>query len=234
MLKQTADPDERRGAHLMVWWNGSGAAHILAHDVTTFHDTLLMERAHSPRTLADLTYAGHDNAASLILCQTAARLHAARTIPPPELIPLATWFKALTTRHHETARLNHAAEIARSLLNDSQDVIPLHGDLHHTNILDFGPSGWKAIDPKALSGERYFDYTPFLLNPDLACPTRSHAAALFDQRLQIITHTAHLNPDRLLRWTLAMSALSACWSLHENQSPALALTIAGLAASRLA
>lgn len=33
-------------------------------------------------------------------------------------------------------------------------MVTLHGDLHHGNVLDFGASGWLAIDPKGLKGER--------------------------------------------------------------------------------
>lgn len=54
MLKVTSDPDERRGNHLVMLWDGQGAAAVLKHD----QDALLLERAVNGRTLADLVYAG--------------------------------------------------------------------------------------------------------------------------------------------------------------------------------
>jgi len=41
MLKVVASPEERGGGLLMKWWDGQGAARVLAHE----GDTLLMERA---------------------------------------------------------------------------------------------------------------------------------------------------------------------------------------------
>ena len=40
----------------------------------------------------------------------------------------------------------------RTLLTLERDVVPLHGDIDHGHILDFGPRGWLAIDPKRLIG----------------------------------------------------------------------------------
>lgn len=50
----------------------------------------------------------------------------------------------------------------------------LHGDLHHGNVLDFGPLGWLAIDPKGLHGESGFDYANILSNPDRASAPHGH------------------------------------------------------------
>ena len=48
----------------------------------------------------------------------------------------------------------------------------LHGDIHHENILDFGPRGWLAIDPKRLHGERGFDFANILRDPTPAMRSR--------------------------------------------------------------
>ena len=48
---------------------------------------------------------------------------------------------------------------AQALLADAaRGRASLHGDLHHDNVLDFGPRGWLAIDPHGLLGERGFDF----------------------------------------------------------------------------
>ncbi len=45
MLKVATEPEERRGADTMTWWDGDGAAQVLAHE----GDALLMERAKGQR-----------------------------------------------------------------------------------------------------------------------------------------------------------------------------------------
>ena len=47
MLKVATEPEERRGADTMTWWDGDGAAHVLAHE----GDALLMERAEGSTSL---------------------------------------------------------------------------------------------------------------------------------------------------------------------------------------
>ena len=173
MLKIALEAEERFGAGLMAWWDGVGAARVLAHE----GDALLMERAVDGESLAAMARAGRDDEASRILCAVAARLHAPRLSPPPELVPLARWFAPL-----EPAAAIHggllvpAAAAACALLAEPREVVPLHGDLHHDNVLDFGARGWLAIDPKRLVGERGFDFANILRNPDAEVATRPGAS----------------------------------------------------------
>ncbi|HEV3494429.1 MAG TPA: aminoglycoside phosphotransferase family protein, partial [Reyranella sp.] len=64
MLKIAREEEERRGGRLMAWWDGDGAARVLAQD----EQALLLERATGPRTLAAMVAAGADDEASRILC----------------------------------------------------------------------------------------------------------------------------------------------------------------------
>jgi streptomycin 6-kinase len=169
MLKLSCEEEERHGGVLMEWWDGEGAARVLARGETA----LLLERAVGLDSLADMARAGRDDEACRILCATAARLHAPRAKPLPELIPLAQWFRELEpTAAKHGGILARCAETARALLAEPREVGVLHGDLHHDNVLDFGERGWLAIDPKRLLGERGFDFANIFINPDLADPTR--------------------------------------------------------------
>ena len=168
MLKVAVHPEERLGNLLMIWWNGQGAARVLAHA----GDAILMERAEDATSLAELARNGRDDEASRMICATVARLHAPRSLPPPDLIPLTRWFEGLApaaATHGGILRL--CATTASELLATQRDVTVLHGDIHHGNVLDFGPRGWLAIDPKGLHGERGFDYANLFCNPDLATAT---------------------------------------------------------------
>jgi streptomycin 6-kinase len=228
MLKVARAAEERAGARLMVWWNGDGAARVLEHD----GDAVLMERALGPGSLAAMAREGRDDEASRILCAAAARLHAARDRPPPPLVPLDRWFRSL-----EPAAAAHggvlaaSAAAAREMLADPREVVVLHGDLHHDNVLDFGARGWLVIDPKGLVGERGFDFANLFCNPDLRMAT---APGRLARQIEIVADAAGLERGRLLRWILAYAGLSAAWSLEDGDIPELALAVCELAAAELA
>ena len=229
MLKIAQEVEERRGAEVMVWWDGEGAARVLAHE----GDALLMERAIGEASLVEMARSGRDEEASRILCAAAARLHGARTRPlPPTLVPLPRWFRELEPAAWRYGGvLRHAAAAARELLGEPRDVVVLHGDLHHGNVLDAGPRGWLAIDPKGLLGERGFDFANIFCNPDLRTAT---APGRLARQADVVAAAASLERGRLLRWVLAYAGLSAAWTLGDGEDATLALTVAELAVAELA
>jgi streptomycin 6-kinase len=233
MLKLSVEEDVRRGGALMEWWDGDGAARVLARD----HQALLLERASGSSSLADMARAGRDDGACRILCTTAARLHASRPKPFPKLIPLTQWFRELGPAALKYGGiLVRCAETAQSLLAEPRECGVLHGDLHHDNVLDFGARGWLAIDPKGLFGERGFDFANIFTNPDLSDPSRPVATELgrFAERLEVVTEVAKVERRRLLRWILAWTGLSAAWFLADDDPLArIDRHIAELAAAEL-
>jgi streptomycin 6-kinase len=227
MLKVAREEEERRGGRLMAWWDGDGAARVLAED----EHALLLERVAGPRSLAAMVAAGHDDEASRILCAVAARLHAPRRSPPPALVPLSRWFAALAPMAAAHGGiLADASAAAQTLLADPHDIALLHGDLHHGNVLDGGARGWLAIDPKGLLGERTFDFVNILRNPDAATAL---APGRFARQVEGLATAAALDRRRLIEWTLAFAGLSAAWCLADGQSAELDLAVARLAAAAL-
>jgi streptomycin 6-kinase len=228
MLKVAREAEERAGARLMAWWDGDGAARVLDLD----GDALLLERALGERSLADMARTGRDDEASRILCAAAARLHAPRDRALPELVPLPVWFRALEpAAAAQGGILLHAAAAARELLADPRDVVVLHGDLHHGNVLDFGARGWLAIDPKGLVGERGFDFANLFCNPDRETATAPDRLA---RQVEVVAAAAGLERGRLLKWILAYAGLSAAWSLEDGDDADLALAVAEIASAELA
>jgi streptomycin 6-kinase len=228
MLKVATEAEERWGAGLMAWWGGEGAARVLAQE----GDGLLLERAMGPASLVEMARSGRDDEASRIICAVAAKLHAPRDRPPPTLLPLPRWFRQLepaASRHGGV--LSRAAATARELLGEPREVAVLHGDLHHGNILDAGPRGWLAIDPKRLVGERGFDFANIFRNPDLEIAT---APGRLARQATVVAEAAGLERRRLLKWVLAYAGLSAAWILGDGEEPALDLAVAELAAAELA
>lgn len=233
MLKLSHGEDERRGGALMEWWDGDGAARVLARDA----EALLLERATGKASLAAMARAGQDDEACRILCAVAARLREKTSEPRPELIPLEHWFRELEpAASAHGGILARCAQAARDLLANPREVGVLHGDLHHDNVLDFGARGWLAIDPKGLVGERGFDLANIFTNPDLGDPSRPVAteASRFARRLEVVTRAAGLERGRLLHWIMAWTGLSAAWFLSDaDRRAAIALRIAELAACEL-
>lgn len=198
----------------------------LAHD----GDVLLMERAAGTASLTELAHDGHDDEASRII-SVAAKLHAVKDRPLPELLPLADWFKELELAAVRNGGiLREASMVAQELLADPQDVVVLQGDIHHGNILDFGARGWLAIDPKCLIGECAFDFANIFCNPDVEIAIQPGRLV---RQVKIVATLANLERKRLLKWILAYAGLSAAWTLQEGKSPNLALSVAKLAASEL-
>ncbi|MEZ1325362.1 aminoglycoside phosphotransferase family protein [Pseudomonas fluorescens] len=229
MLKVALDVDEKYGNRLMTWWDGDGAAQVLAHH----EDGLLLERAMGSRSLMHMAMNGEDDEASRILCSALARLHAPRETPPPPLVELGPWFASLriaTAQHGGLYALS--LQTAENLLANPQDVVVLHGDMHHDNVLDFGQRGWLAIDPKRVRGERGFDYANLMCNPDL--PTATDPAR-FRRQLDVIVEAAGLDHRRLLQWVLAFAGLSAAWFLEDDalEQASGQLKVAQIAASML-
>jgi streptomycin 6-kinase len=231
MLKISSAPEEIAGGALMEWWGGLGAARVLERE----GEALLLERAIGSRSLVEMSKAGDDEAATAVICDAVAVLHAPRAAPPPAtLVPLDVWFRGLTpVAAAHGGVLAKAEAVARNLLSEPRDVVALHGDVHHANILDFGPRGWLAIDPKGVLGERGYDYANPFCNPDTA-------TALQPGRLQRylaqVAERGAMEPRRLLMWILAYSGLSAAWILEDGQdweSEAFDLSIAELAAAEL-
>jgi streptomycin 6-kinase len=232
MLKIATGSEERFGGVLMAWWDGRGAARVLEMD----DHAILLERAQGGGLLSALARTGRDDAATRIICDVVADLHAPRAGPLPELVPLHAWFREL-----EPAAATHGgllarcAEAARLLLATPREVGVLHGDIHHDNILDFGARGWLAIDPKRLQGERGFDYANLFCNPDVGDPSQRIATLpdRFARRLAIVVERSGIERRRLLQWIVAWAGLSAAWFIGAGESPEIDFQIAELAIAEL-
>lgn len=227
MLKLPEAPDERLGYLPLEYWNGDGAARLLARSETG--DAMLIERATGQRSLASMARNGADDAATAILCEAIARLQKPRGPAPAGLIPLETWFEELfPLAAKQGGILARSAAAASELLAGQREIVPLHADLHHDNVLDFGERGWLAIDPKCVVGDRAFEYTILFCDPDLADPAPPVAImpGRFERRLEIVLAKSGLERRRLLMWILAWCGLSAAWVMGDGDHPAIELFVA--------
>lgn len=234
-IKVALCEEECRGAAVLRWWNGEGAVHVWAQH----ENVVLLEGAMGSRSLITMAQTGQDAEASRIICEVAARLHAQLQNRLPKIlpealskvlhgvIPLYQRFQALfSAAEAQGGVFRKFATVAQALLENQQDIVVLHGDLHHGNILDANGRGWLAIDPKGLLGERGFDFANLFCNPDYHIATQS---GRFAQQVHIVSEAACLEPKRLIAWVAAWSGLSAIWHLEDGENADTALAIGKLA-----
>jgi streptomycin 6-kinase len=227
MLKIPLSAKGEAGFRLLACWDGKAAVSVYQYDT----HALLMERAIGSQSLRQLVLDGREDEANTIVCKVLAQLHAHNCAATPGLASLASWFRSL-----EKAAAQHGGlfttcrAVADALLRDPQDQLALHGDIHYDNILDSGPRGWLAIDPKGVIGERGFDYANLFCNPTIEVAT---SPIRLPREIPLVAARAGLEPRRLLRWIIAWSGLMAAWMLEDAEAPTLPLLVAELAMKEL-
>lgn len=217
IIKPEASKEEGRGVRLLQWYEGDGAATVF----DTHGDTIFMEWLDGG-TLGEPVRGGKDDEGTIAIATVVASLHKPRPDAPEGLEPLRDRFQALfdtdVRAWPRTARDLYArsAGIALKLFDKPSAIVPLHGDLHHDNIMS-SDRGWLAIDPKGLLGDPAYEVANIFINPErgieIASDPRRIAA-----RADILSQRLGYNRKRILGWAAAHAALSACWDLEARKS----------------
>lgn len=207
--------DELGGTPLLRWRRGEGLARLYA---VNGHRQLL-EYA-GATSLAQFLDEYGDAAASEIAAEVLARLGTpSRTPVPASLTPLASHFASLFAQARGRPAgdpYREAARMAERLLRATHDARPLHGDLHHGNILH-GPRGWLAIDPRGLVGDAAFDAANLLYNPlqrDDLCLSPEHLY----RRAGIYARALGQELPQILAYAYAYGCLSAAWHAEDGNA----------------
>src|SRR5262249_36779260 len=147
------------------------------------------------------------------------------TARPDSLTPLGEWFSSLYERAHAAPILARCAAVARNLIATERHVLPLHGDLHHDNVLDGGPPGWLALDPKGLLGESAYETANLLGNPwphgDIV-----HHPARMRQLAELYAERLGFDVERVLSFGFAHAGLAASWHMEDGGDPTYRLRCA--------
>lgn len=209
---------ELAGMDYLAWRDGYGAVRLLERHA----NACLLEDA-GTLDLENVRQSAGEAAATEIFAELLQRLQAPSRHPVPEgLVPLERHFAALLDppsgipSKHE-ADIAWAATIARDLLSRQTNVMPLHGDLHHENILSDATGQWRVIDPHGLIGDAAYDTANFFGNPlgrpDITCD---------EGRIRLLVarlaRALDRSEDVILRFAAAHAALSACWSIGDPVS----------------
>ena len=201
-------------------YNGQGACNLLEAD--TERGMLLLERLQPGTMLATLN---DDNRATEI----AADVMQAIQRPMPEengFLNLRGWFDELQklrplfgggTGPFPKRTVAVVEGLIRELFAEDRPQVLLHGDFHHFNIL-LSERGWIAIDPKGVVGPAEYEVGPLLMNPCGQIPDESEAIRRTRRRIAILSERLGFDPQRLWRWAVCHSLLSAWWDLQPDGS----------------
>ncbi|MBM7326699.1 streptomycin resistance protein, partial [Agrobacterium sp. S2] len=138
VLKKKVLTDSLRGADFIEWRAGIGCVELLDRS----DDILLMEHA-GTETLRDVLFRdGDDDATTEIAAEVLLRYHQPSEQPPPSsLLTLPLYFESLFRKAEQDrsdgidSAYIEAAALAKELIGQQRDIKPLHGDLHHENIM---------------------------------------------------------------------------------------------------
>lgn len=200
--------DELRGAHYLRWRDGVGVVRLLGE-----RDRMMLLEDAGDRTLqAELDHLGDDHALA-IAAEVTASLLARSDVPFPEsLQPLRERFRelfAIAGKPDASFVYAEAAKTAVELLDTTRVEKPLHGDLHHDNVLR-SERGWLAIDPKGVTGDPAFDSANWFYNPldrDDLCLDPGRIAGMAG----LFASATGSDPGRVLDFAFAYGCLSAAW-----------------------
>ena len=203
------------GMDYLAWRDCHGAVGLLARE----ENACLLEDA-GARNLEDVRQADGEAAATRIFAAVLRQLHAPSPSPVPGgLVPLERHFVALLQDRVPVpaayaADVAWAAAVARSLLAEQTDVMPLHGDLHHENILCDEAGQWRAIDPHGLIGDPVYDAANFFGNP-VGRPEITGNEGRIRLLASLLAPALACSEGKVLRYAAAHAALSACWSIGD-------------------
>ncbi|MGA0235461.1 MAG: aminoglycoside phosphotransferase family protein [Alphaproteobacteria bacterium] len=214
------DSDERPGMALLDWWQGQGAIGVLRRS----EDAILMVEASEKLALGDPVQFD-DHAAFEILVGTAAALHGQRVKPdlmPDGLVPLtAVREHVFTLAAVGESCFDLWRPFAQTLDLMGAAPEPLHGDIHHGNVLRDEISGdWVVIDPKGLYGHLAYDFANLFFNPmdqpaRVAQPERMMGLAAYIERKVPGIADRHV----VLDFAYLYGGMSLLWGWHETWAP---------------
>jgi streptomycin 6-kinase len=217
------------GTAALRLFDGQGMVRLL--EDASDEGIVLLERVLPGRELVDfvLPGPGEDEVATRIAAGVFGRIW--RPIPAqdahhfPTVADMGDAFGELRAAYQGSsgpfpmALFDRAERLYRELAASQGEIVLLHGDLHHWNILSAEREPWLAIDPKGVAGEREFEAGALLKNPCDRVASWPDLPRLQARRLDILAEMLNLNRQRMAAWAFAFAVLSSVWVWEETGAP---------------
>lgn len=217
----------------LTFFQNHGAVRLLDTDDQT--GALLLERIIPGSSLKSCF--PHDDLESVhILVTLIKKLHSFSPCVPSaansssEVFPtVADWLKSLQGNYpFVSPHLTKAQALANSLLKTHKNILFLHGDLHHDNVL-LGPDDmWIAIDPKGVYGDPAYEVGAFMRNPLPELLAQPDVKAILRARLELFSQLLAIDQQRLREWSYVQAVLAACWAIEDGVEYASFIAVAEL------
>ena len=208
--------DEWNSGDVLRAFQGNGTVRVLE----SADGAVLLERLDPATELVELVREGRDEEATAICARVIALM--AHHAPPsscPTVFDWALGFDRYLNQHDDgpipVELVHKARKIYRHLATSQKEVMLLHGDLHHYNILLDSNRGWVAIDPKGVVGELEYELGAIIRNP-VELPEFYVSRTVVERRLKQLTGALSLDYDRALGWTFAQAVLSPIWGVEDG------------------
>lgn len=122
--------------------------------------------------------------------------------------------------------LEEAETLYAELCDSMTDLVLLHGDLHHENILAAQRQPWLGIDPKGIIGEAAYETGSWLRNPYPGLMKLPQPGRILARRIDQFAGELGFERARIRDWAVSQAVLSAWWGIEDfgyMQDEALAI-----------
>jgi streptomycin 6-kinase len=206
-------------------WAGRGIVRLIASEEEI--GAQLLERAEPGTSLLDEP----DEARALgIAAGTLRRMWSAPATPHPDIRTLAEqariwagsieqgWTEAGTPFELELMEDVRGTflKLADGLDRTGGNLVLVHGDLHHGNVLAANREPWLAIDPKPMLGESEYDLRAPLCDRREALFADPDPRGRLERRLDTLLGELEVDRDRALAWAFAVEVDWCMWGLADR------------------
>jgi len=208
----------RAEAEALRLFSGRGAARLLELEVD--RGAMLLERLLPGVPLISVR---NDEEATSAAAGVLRQLW--RPVPPDHPFPTVSEWARSTERLRSnfgggtgplpSPLVERAEALFAELIPSQSELVVLHGDLHHFNVLAAQREPWLAIDPKGVVGEPAYDTGAFLHNPTELLNT-SHPGRVLERRIDLLTEELDLDRWRVRGWAIAQAVLAAYWGWEDS------------------
>lgn len=112
--------------------------------------------------------------------------------------------------------MDYSIGLSQDLCASMRELVLLHGDLHHDNILSSSRAPYLAIDPKGLIGEREYECGALIRNPISKIRGMSGLPHFLKRRVDQIAAETNFDRKRIQQWSMVQAVLAAYWQIEDG------------------